>query len=74
MKNIVFLIWLFQFLLSFSCKNGSFIIDNENIGSISIVVPDTANSIVLFAAGELKKHLDLVFDGNIPIIDFTADK
>jgi len=72
MKSIIFIICLFQILISISCKEGSFNIGKENIGSISIVVPDTANSIVLFAADELKKHLDLVFDGNISITGFSS--
>ena len=72
MKNIVCLIWFFQILISFSCKEGSFNIDKETIGSISIVIPDTANSIVLFAADELKKHLDIVFGGDIHITDLPA--
>jgi len=72
MKNIVLQISLFLVFMSFSCKEGSFNIDKENTGSISIVVPDTANSIVLLAADELKKHLDLVFGGNIPITDISV--
>jgi hypothetical protein len=71
MKNIVFLICLFLIIISFSCKERSFKIDKENIGSISIVVPDTANCSVLFAAEELKKHLDLVFGGDIRIADLS---
>ncbi len=67
-----FLYCIFQILISFSCKEGSFNIDKETIGSISIVIPDTANSIVLFAADELKKHLDLVFGGDIQITDLSA--
>jgi hypothetical protein len=72
MKNIVFFVCLFQILISFSCKDRTFNIVKNEIASISIVIPDTANSIVLFAAEELKKHLDLVFEGNIPITDFSA--
>ena len=72
MKNIIFLIFISQILISFSCKEASFNIDKETIGSISIIIPDTANSIVLFAADELKKHLDLVFGGDIHITDLPA--
>jgi hypothetical protein len=73
MKNIVFYIFLFQILISFSCKEGTFYIVKEDIGSLSIVVPDSANSIVFFAADELKKHLDLIFGGNIQITDLSAE-
>ena len=72
MKNIVFFVCLLQILISFSCKDRTFNIVKEDIGSVAIVIPDTANSIVLFAAEELKKHLDLVFGGNIPISDLSA--
>ncbi|MBK7713045.1 MAG: DUF4838 domain-containing protein [Bacteroidales bacterium] len=72
MQKILFYVFVIQILTSSSCKERAFKIDKENIGSISIVIPDTANSIVLFAADELKKHLDLVFGGNIPITDFSS--
>ena len=72
MQKNLFYVFVFQIFISSSCKEGSFKIDKENIGSISIVIPDTANSIAIFAADELKKHLDLVFGGNIPITDFSA--
>ena len=65
-KSLVYLIMVIL-IPSFSCKEKSFTIDKNETGSIAIVIPDTANSIVLFAADELKKHLDLVFGGNIPI-------
>jgi hypothetical protein len=74
MKNSVFLICLLQILISFSCKEGSFNIEKNNPGSVAIVVPDTANSIVLFAAAEMKKHLDLIFGGDIHINPSSAEK
>jgi hypothetical protein len=67
MKIIVFLITSCTVIVSFSCTRASFNIDQNNIGSISIVIPDSANSISLFAASELKKHLDLIFKGDIAI-------
>jgi len=74
MKNVVFLLCLLQILLSFSCKEGSFIIDKNNIGSIAIVVPDTSNSISTFSATELKKHLDLVLKGDVAICNLPDEK
>jgi len=58
-------------LLVVSCKGRSFKIDKDEISSMAIVVPDTANSIVLLAADELKKHIYLIFDKNIAISDFS---
>jgi hypothetical protein len=58
-------------LILVSCKEKSFTINADEINSIAIIIPDTANSIVRFAADELKKHLDLVFGGDIRIADLS---
>jgi hypothetical protein len=67
MKNTAILLILSQILISFSCKEGHFVIDKNKTSTIEIVIPDTANSIDRFAASEMKKHLDLVFSGDIQI-------
>jgi hypothetical protein len=72
MKKMLLFIMVLQTVISVSCKEGSFIIDKKEIGSIAIVIPDSANSIVLFASEELKKHLDLVFGGDILITELSA--
>jgi hypothetical protein len=75
MKYFIFLILLLSSLVTVSCKKGSFKIDKSEIGSIAIVIPDSANSISSFAAAELKKHLDLIFKGDIKITSLsTANK
>ncbi len=72
-KSLLYLI-LVILIPSFSCKDNSFIIDKNETGSIAIVIPDTSTSIVLFAAEELKKHLDLVFKGDIAISRSSSAK
>lgn len=67
MKQLQICLFIFQVLFSAACRQGPFEIDLKESGSVAIVVPDSANSISLFAATELKKHLDLVFGGNINI-------
>ncbi len=67
MKRTMFYIFVIQMIIPLSCKEKSFVIDKNEIGSISIVIPDSVNSISSFAAGELKKHLDLVFGVNLSI-------
>jgi len=74
MKIIVFLIFFSQILISFSCNEGPFNIDKKDIGSISIVIADNAGSIPVFAASELKKHLDLIFKGDITICNLSDEK
>jgi len=78
MKYIITFTLVLNMLLLVSCKERSFKIDKNEISSISIIIPDTANSIVLFAAEELKKHLDLVFDRDIqissPLSNINSDK
>jgi hypothetical protein len=74
MRKTLLYILVFQSVIFISCKERSFTIDKNETGSISIVIPDTANSIVLFAAGELKKHLDLVFGGDISINNLSDGK
>ncbi len=42
-------------------------INKNEMTSMAIVLPDSANSIVLFSAEELKKHLKLLFEEDIVI-------
>jgi hypothetical protein len=72
MKRLVFFIMMMQTVISMSCKEKYFTIDKKEISSIAIILPDTANSIVRFAGSELKKHLDLVFGGDIPVTDISS--
>jgi hypothetical protein len=72
MKKINLVAVVLLLLISASCKEKSFTINEREIGSITIVVPDSANSIVIFAANELKKHIDLVFGGDIHITKMSA--
>jgi hypothetical protein len=74
MVKILYYVLVIQIIISFSCKEQSFTIDKKETGSIAIVIPDTANSISLFAAEELKKHLDLVFKGDIAISRLSEAK
>lgn len=74
MKHLLFGILLSCVLLSVSCKKGSFEIDRKNIASISIIVPDSASSIVSFAAAELKKHLDLILKADIQVNGISDGK
>jgi len=71
MKYIIVITLVLNMLLVVSCKERSFRIDKNEISLISIVIPDTANSITRFAAAELKKHLDLVFNVDIAITDLS---
>jgi hypothetical protein len=73
MQKILFYIFVFQVFVSLSCKEKSFTIDKNDIGSIAIVIPDTANSIILFAAEELKKHMDLIFGGDLQIYSLSVN-
>jgi hypothetical protein len=72
MKKIALYSIAFLLLTSISCKEKSFTIDKNDVNSLSIVIPDSANSIVLFASEELKKHLDLIVGGDIPITALSA--
>lgn len=72
MKYFIFLILLLSSLVTVSCKKGSFKIDKSEIGYIAIVIPDSASSISSFAAAELKKHLDLIFKGDIKITSLST--
>jgi hypothetical protein len=72
MKKIPCFTIVVLLLISVSCKEKSFTISDKEINSIAIVLPDTANSVLLFAAEELKKHLDLLFGGDVPITDLSA--
>ena len=67
MKIAQFLVTLLFSVVFLSGKGNSFTIEKGKIHTIGIIIPDSANSVVFFAAQELKKHLDLVFDGNITI-------
>jgi|WetSurMetagenome_2_1015567.scaffolds.fasta_scaffold24378_1 hypothetical protein len=73
MKNFVHLIQLLPIILLTSCGEKPFLIDKNNVNSIAIVIPDSASSIAHFAADELKKHLDLVFGGDIKIYPSSAN-
>ena len=72
MKNSIFLIFFMLIMVSLSCRERTFTIDKNEKEPVVIVIPDTANSIVLFAATELKKHIDLVFAGDIQITELSA--
>ena len=67
MKIAKFLVAVLFSVVFLSGKGNSITIEKGKFNSVGIIIPDTANSIILFAAQELKKHLDLVFDGNITI-------
>ena len=73
MRKLLIAAILFPLLNLLSCINEtSFKIEKNDQNSIAIVLPDTANSIVLFAAKELKKHLDLMFEVNIPLTNLSG--
>jgi hypothetical protein len=72
MQKRLFYVIVFHVFVAFSCKEKSFTIDKNETGSVAIVIPDSANSISLFASSELKKHLDLVFKGDIPVIKASS--
>lgn len=72
MKNILIIACIFLVVVS-SCSEGAFTINNDEIKSFTIVVPDSANSIVIFAAGELKKHIDLLLKSDIKIVSISDD-
>lgn len=65
-KSVGFIVVLIV-LMQISCTKGSFTLNRDKISTVAIIIPDNANSIVRFAAEELKKHLDLVFEGDIKI-------
>ncbi len=74
MYKILFYVFVIQIIILFSCKEKSFTFDKNETGSVAIVIPDTANSISIFAASELKKHLDLIFKSNITISRSSSAK
>ena len=74
MKYFLSFIVLLSLLFTISCREKSFTIDKNDTGSIAIVIPDTAGSVSLFAASELKKHLDLIFKGDIAITRSASAK
>lgn len=50
---------------------GTFELSGQTNSEVTIIVPDTSNSIIDFAAKELKKHLDMVLENNIEIAKFS---
>ena len=67
MKKIRLIFVVLVSVIFLSGTGRSFIIDKKEINSIGIIIPDSANSIVLFAAQELQKHLKLIFNREIAI-------
>jgi hypothetical protein len=69
MRKLLFFVVISQLLISVSCNNKKepFLLGKNDFKSIAIILPDSANSIDLFAADELKHHLKLIFDENIQI-------
>jgi hypothetical protein len=67
MKNTFHFILVSLVAGCISCGKPSFVIDKNEIPSTAIILPDSANSIQIFAGEEIKKHIKLIFDEDMAI-------